>query len=112
MHGLQRQWRQKLVERAPSGWFSSTWKLVPPNPNALTPTRRGAPSGHASQRWSEREANLSKGTSERAFSKFIEGIRPIVERQRSLDATGGTRCRLEVSNVRLDRTNANRTPGP
>ena len=85
---------------------STTWKLVPPKPKALTAARRGASSGleprHRLVDQVERAGRLPRGRV-RLVDAAVRRQHPVVQRERRLDQPGDAGRGLGVADHRLDR---------
>ena len=86
---------------------STQWKLLPPNPKALTAARRGWPGllkpGPCFGAEVKRRSPRGQGFDRLAhLDRRRQDL--VVERQRGLDQTGRARGRLGVADLRLDRT--------
>ena len=107
----QRRWRGVALSRAAraGGSASTTWALVPPNPNEFTPTTRRSQAGNgrpvvgdvdlevreARRRWWVRQMQIGRDVA-------------VLEHQRRLDQPGHACAGLEVADVGLDRSDEER----
>ena len=85
---------------------STTWAFVPPMPKELTPALRGTPLLIHAERWPLATKGLrsrsSCGLGSRKFTRG--GYLLVLERQNSLDQARNPGCRIEVTDLGLERT--------
>ena len=103
------------VGTCPGTYSSSTaWKLVPPNPNALTPAVRTPSVGGSHGRSSVLTTNGDASQSMLGFSCLdVEAGRQllVMDRHDRLEEAGGSGGGLEVADVRLGRADGHRPGG-